>query len=507
MDVDRARLSGRADKTEFIYCRDLSVPQSVDWRLALEDRRAEIEMPRLPKSLHTRILAALITVGGMTVIVKGVTLSKEILIAHRFGANEALDAFYLALLLPAFLTNVIGDSINSAFVPIYIQLRETEGAAIAHQLLSSVAVISLCVLVVTSLLLAGLRHIVMPALGSGFSPHSLRMAESLFSVLLAPLAMSGLVALWRATLNAEERFAISAITPLMTQLAIMIVLLLFGATWGVYALVAGMVLGMTGELAVSGCALARAGIPLMPRWYGVDASLRRVLSQYAPMVAGALLMGSTVLVDQSMAAMLQTGSVSALNYAGKLLSVPLNIGVYSLSIAVFPVFSRQSASKDWRGMRRILSIYTRLILVVSLPLTIVLMMYSEQLVALMFAGGAFDADAIHLVGKVQALLCLQLPFFALGLLYVRAISALGRNQILMWGTIISVVANVLLNVVFMRIYGLAGIALSTAVVYALSCGYLAMMLFRTLGQRETTVASGVTVSSPQVRSVEPGLAR
>src|SRR5260370_15646291 len=159
------------------------------------------------------------------------------------------------------------------------------------------------------------------------------------------------------------------------------------------------------------------------------------------MVAGALLMGSTVLVDQWMAAMLKTGSVSALNYANKLLAVPLNVGVYSLSIAVFPVFSRQSASKDWQGMRRVLATYTRLILVVSVPLTIILMTYSEQLVAIMFRGGAFSAKDVHLVGNVQALLCLQLPFFALGLLYVRAISSLNRNQTLMWGAIVSVIAH------------------------------------------------------------------
>ena len=453
------------------------------------------KIPRSGTSINGRILAAALTVGGVTVVVKTATMGKEILIAHRFGANDALDAFYLALLLPAFLTNVIADSINAAFVPMYIQLRETEGATVAHRLFSSVSVVSLCVLIVTSLLLGVFRQMLLPALGSGFAAQKLRLAEGVFIALLASLAMSGLIALWRATLNAEERFAISAITPLMTPLTITIVLLLFSTEWGIYALAVGTVLGMAGELAVSGYALSRGGIPLLPRWYGLDASLRRVLAQYAPMVAGALLMGSTVLVDQSMAAMLKTGSVSALNYANKLLAVPLNVGVYSLSIAVFPVFSRQSASKDWQGMRRVLATYTRLILVVSVPLTIILMTYSEQLVAIMFRGGAFSAKDVHLVGNVQALLCLQLPFFALGLLYVRAISSLNRNQTLMWGTIVSVIANVVLNVIFMRVLGLAGIALSTSVVYALSCCYLSFMLFRTLAQRETSLASGYAVVS------------
>ena len=54
----------------------------------------------------------------------------------------------------------------------------------------------------------------------------------------------------------------------------------------------------------------------------------------------------------------------------------------------------------------------------------------------------------------------------------------------MWGTPISVFANVALNILFMRIIGLPGIALSTSMVYAISCGYLCLMLFRALRQNE-----------------------
>ncbi len=131
-----------------------------------------------------------------------------------------------------------------------------------------------------------------------------------------------------------------------------------------------------------------------------------------------------------------------------------------------------------------LSNYCRVILLLSVPLTLALVEFSEPLVRVMFQGGIFTREDVHLVAQVQALLCLQLPFYAVGILYVRAISAIKRNQILMWGTMISVVANTSLNVVFMRIMGLPGIALSTSVVYLISCCYLRFMLLRALSQHE-----------------------
>jgi putative peptidoglycan lipid II flippase len=302
---------------------------------------------RFRESASGRMLTVTCTVTSLVLLVKACTLIKEMVIARRFGAGDALDAFYVALVLPTFLMNVVGDSFNAAFMPTYIEVRERDGTRAAECLLSSIAVIDLVVLVAVALVLATLHGWLSPLLGSSFGPSKLALARTLFLVLLMWLSISGLSTLWRAALNAHEHFALTALVPILSPLTILIVLAVAGTFCGVYALAAGTVLGMAAELMVSGCALRLSGSIVIPRWYGFDASVRKVLSQYAPVVAGSLLMGSTVLVDQSMAAMLGRGSVSALNYANKLLGIPLNLGIYSVSIAVFPTFSLLSAKEDW----------------------------------------------------------------------------------------------------------------------------------------------------------------
>lgn len=449
----------------------------------------------LRESVNGRILTATFTVAGLVCIVKACTLIKEMVIARRFGAGDALDAFYVAFLLPSFLANVVGDSFNAAFIPTYIEVRQRQGKQAGQCLLSSVAVINIAVLATVSLLLAALQGWSLPLLGSSFEPSKLALTRCLFFVLLISLSLTGLSTLWRATLNAHGRFALTALGPLMSPVLILALLAGVGAFWGVYALAVGTVVGIAGELAFSGYALHASGISLIPRWSGFDRSVRMVLSQYAPVVIGSLLMGSTVLVDQSMAAMLGTGSVSALNYANKLLGIPLNLGIYSVSVAVFPTFSLLSAKEDWSGLRRALRSYTWLLALLTVPLTFLLAWFSEPLVALFFRGGAFTQQDVHLVAKVQALLCLQVPFYSIGVLYVRAISALKRNHILMWGTTISVCVNVVLNYLFMQVLGLPGIALSTTAVYAISCCYLSLMLARALRQQEVATQSSYVMAS------------
>jgi putative peptidoglycan lipid II flippase len=88
------------------------------------------------------------------------------------------------------------------------------------------------------------------------------------------------------------------------------------------------------------------------------------------------------------------------------------------------------------------------------------------------------------VSQVQSAYLLQLPVHLLGILYVRLISALQANRLLTIGSAVNLVVNILLNVIFMRWFGVAGIALSTAGVYAVSCAFLAVSAHRRLAAAE-----------------------
>jgi putative peptidoglycan lipid II flippase len=435
-------------------------------------------------SINRRILAAAGTVARLIILVKAASLAKEMLIARKFGAGDVLDAFYIALLLPGFISAVIDGSFNVAFIPTYIEAREREPGATAARLFANIAAFNIALLALLALLLAGSQRWLLPILGSGFTPQKLALARPLFFVFLGSMPLTGLAALWRAALNAHDCFALATLAPIANPIAIVILLLAAGGPWGIYALVAGWVLGTFAELAIASYGLRLLEVPLLPRWYGMDQWSRRVLWQYAPTVTGALLMGASAFIDPAMAAMLGSGSVSALNYAYKLPALVLSVGLTSISTAVLPSFSRLSANESWDEMRRVLRSYSGLLALMTIPLTGLLIVLSKPLVRLFFEGGAFTAADTVLVARVQIMFCLEIPFYSVALLHVRAISSLKLNYLIMWGTFISVSANVVLNVIFMRIIGLPGIALSTSAVYAINCGYVRLMLSRALRQRE-----------------------
>ena len=428
-------------------------------------------------STNRRIFGAIISVGGFTILVKLAAVAKQLVIASQFGTSDALDAFLIAFLAPSFAINVAAGSFSAALIPTFIEVRDREGGDAAQRLFSSLMVLSILLILAISGVLAVFSRTIIQIIGSGFSPEKQVLTRSLFFVVLPLLTIGGLAAIWSSILNAQERFALAAVAPVMTPVAAVIAILLLGRIWGIYALAVGTVGGGLFEVVLLGRGLKRQGFSLLPRWHGLDPAVKQVARQYAPMAAGALLMSGTELVDQSMAAMLGPGSVSALSYGNRVVSLIIGIGSLALSTAIFPHFSRMVAAKDWVGIRSTVKGYARLIVLVTVPVTLALAYLSNPIVALLFERGAFSSGDSQLVGQIQALYILQIPFYVLGIMNVRLISAFKANHI-------HLILNIVLNILFIRLIGIKGIALSTSFVYMASflfLSYFAVSIMRKKG--------------------------
>jgi putative peptidoglycan lipid II flippase len=430
----------------------------------------QFQLRRANGSINRQILGATITVAIGTVLVKLVAFVKEAAVAWRFGTGDETDAFLIALLVPSFLITVVAESFNVALIPTYIQVREQDGPAAAQRLFSGATVWSLGLLVLTTLLIMVAAPIYVPWIATGFNPQKLDLTLHLLWI-VSP------VTIWSAVLNAGESFALAAICPIAVPL-VSILLLVVMPNWGVFALAIGLVLGVLFHMIPIGMALRRQGLSLYPRWHGIDKNLQQVISQYLPMMTGALLFCSASFIDQAMATMLSSGSVAALNYGNRVISFPITLATTALSTAVTPYFSKMTARGNWLEIDRTLKHYLGLIFITTIPLTGLLIAISESITRILFQRGAFTADDVQVVAQIQTCFALQIPFYIANIVVVRLLSSMKLNQVLMWISGLSILVNILLNYVFMHWLGIPGIALST------SCVYLFTFLCTSLSARD-----------------------
>jgi putative peptidoglycan lipid II flippase len=253
---------------------------------------------------------------------------------------------------------------------------------------------------------------------------------------------------------------------------------------GIYALVIGTILGFGLEAVLISGAIIRRKFSLRPRLIGLDPDLQIVIGQFLPMIAGSILMGSTDLVDKGMAATLAPGSVAALNYGNKIIAAVLTLATTAIGTAVLPYFTRMVSENDWKNIRSILKSYLSLIFAVGIPTAILIYVFSDSIVNIIFQRGSFTAGDTAVVSAVQAYFAFQIPFYIGGIVVVRLISALRANHILMWGAAINLVVNIGFNILFIHYLGLKGIALSTSFVYLISFLFLVYFANRLIVQEE-----------------------
>ena len=421
-------------------------------------------------SINRQIFAATITIALFTGLVKFTSVGKELVVAWRFGTGNELDAFIMAMVVPAFVINVVAGSFKAALIPVYIKVREQQGQPAAQQLFSGVIIWAFGLLIVTAIATAIAAPLYLPLLASGFTPEKLQLTTRLLWVISPAIIFAGLINIWGGVLNAGERFALAAFSPAIIPVATVILLLTF-PNWGIYALAGGLILGSLVEMVILGIGLGRQKVNLLPKWSGFN-NLNQVASQYVPVMTGAFLMCSTNLVDQSMAAMLSPGSVAALSYANRVIGLPLSLATLALGTAVVPYFSKTIAHKNWVKITHSFNYYLRLIFVTTFPLTIILILASKLIIQILFERGSFNAEDTQLVSQIQICYALQIPFYISAIFVVRLINSLGVNHFLSWGSSINLLVNIAANYAFVQWIGIKGIALSTSFVYLISFIFL-----------------------------------
>jgi len=418
--------------------------------------------PTKHNSVNRGILRAALSVGAVGVVVKLAALGKEIAVAGVYGRSDAMDAFLAAALIPGLLVNLISESMNQALIPTLVRVRELEGRERARQLLSnSMRWMCLLLAAATAAMALGARGF-FPLIASHFPVAKLDLSIRLFYALLPVILMTGIATNCTAVLTTVESFALPALAPIVISISIIIGSLAFGGRIGIWAMVYGTLAGSLIHAAVVARMMNSHGYAFSLRWHGMTEATRTVGRQYGPVLLSSVVASGGLLVDQSMAAMLPAGSVSALVYANRFVSVVAMLLAGAVSTAIVPHFSRIIAQREWTACRKTVDTWVRITAIAALPVAGLTIVSSHLLVRIAFQHGAFQTRDTEVVAKTLAMYAIQIPFFVTSRVYYRFLVAMLRTDLVLACGAINLGVDIVLNLVLMRWLGVAGIALATS---------------------------------------------
>ncbi len=363
-------------------------------------------------------------------------------LSHTFGAGRELDLYYAAFRIPDLLF-VVFASVLSVYVllPFVERARATSGEGAAARLLSQCFTLFLSVYAVVAVVLWVALPYLIPFLFPGLTADA-EILTTLTRILLLQPFFLGLSTLFGVVTQAERRFVLYALSPLLYNLGIIIGVVLLYPLYGLNGVVVGVVAGAIGHLAVQYPLVRKSSLRFdfarSIDWRAIRELILAALPRAATLSAHQL----SLFVLIAIATMMTVGSVAVFQLAFNLQSVPLAIIGMSYSVAAFPMLAECMAKNDRANFVEHVVSALRHIIFWSLPAIGLIIVLRAQMVRALFGSGNFDWDDTRLTAAVVALLVVSLVGQSLLLLFVRAFYAAGRMALPLLIAIVGVVVTV-----------------------------------------------------------------
>lgn len=437
---------------------------------------------RAKKSVNQQIFRAVLCIASAALLIRVAGMLNQIVTSARFGAGAVMDAYFVASLLPLLMAQLIIGVLEASVIPIYARVQ-TQGTQEQRSGLYS-TLLNLLLAGTVLLTLVGLifhQQMVFlsaPALDASSTELAVKLSLFIFPVFLLMVVIGFL----ECILNTEGQFGWPAYAGMLVPLTTALLVLAAGKFLGVAVLIVGMLIGLCLQLCVFIARIKRLGLFYRPIVDLSNPAIGQILTAAWPVLFGAFINQASPIVDQIVASFLPAGSISAVNYSLKIISVPVGVVFVSVGRAMLPYLSYQASINDMKAFKQTLRLYLWVVGSGTMALTAFMLVLAHPLVQILFQHGAFSTNDTDRTARTLIGFAVGLTPMCFGFIVARAFSALGKTKVLLGTTLFSVIANAVFDAIFARFWQSTGIALATSVVYICTMVILFLTLRRMIGK-------------------------
>ncbi len=439
----------------------------------------------------TKLIKSTGVIGIATALSRILGFIRDIVIARFFGTAIYAQAFVVAFRIPNLLRDLIGEgAANAAIVPVLTEELTKKGEKEFFKLAQVVLNILLIVLAVLTVLGILASPLIIRLIAPGFfaDKEKFQITVTLTRFLFPFLMLVGLWAYAMGLLNSLGKFAAPAFGPCVLNISMILCAMWFGEN--VFGLAAGVLAGGALQLFMQIPPLYLSGWrPAFTREFS-HPKAKRIGVLLIPRAIGACVYQINVFVSTilaSLSSIAGEGAVAALYYANRIWQLPLAIFGIALAQAALPAMSRHVALDNMDKLKETLSFSLKILFFILIPSSIGLMVLSAPITRVLFERGAFTSYSTGITSSA-------LFFYAIGLVACGGVKILVSAFYSMHDTMtpvkiaaLSLILNIILNLILMRPLKVGGLALATSIAATFNFIALYILLKKRLGDFGTKV--------------------
>lgn len=414
--------------------------------------------------------------GGIAALIAGITalsrvggFLREAVIAGVFGASAGVDSYLVAQSIPNVIIALLSTAVVTSMLPALTEDVARGERPAADRTFSTVGTVVILALVPATVLLIIAAPAVVRLLAPGFPAEQVVLTVRLARIVLLATLLVAATNLLTAMLHAHRRHVWPSLEGLPFNAVMIGAALVLGPVLGVEALAIGFVVGSGARLVLQVAGLRGTRVRLAPRLDWSEPGVRRAFGLLPTVLLSHTVSNVNHIVDRVVASTLRAGSIAALGFGHRLVTLPHGLLSQALIQVLYPSLSARIATEGAQAGARLLRRGTVMLTLVLAPIALLLTVESATIVSVVYGRGRFGAQDVTLTAAALAAFAPGLVFAGVRDVALRGLYAVNDRRMPVIAALAGAAANIAGDVTLGPLLGVTGLALATSGSQAVSC--------------------------------------
>lgn len=420
------------------------------------------------------------TIGLMivTMLSKVLGFGRELALTYVYGASAPADAYITAVSIPTILFASVGAALATTFIPLFYEVDKIEGREKSLEFANNVFNMVIILSIILSILGFVFAETLVKMFAINFTGEKLELAVEFTKIMIFGVVFIGLNKIMTAWLQISGKFTIPGMIAFPYNILI-IGGILISSKGNINIIAISTLIAMASQFLFQLPFAVKSGYKYKVYINIKDKYIKKMLGLIVPVFIGAGVDQINTIVDKSLASTLGDGFITILNSANRLNGFVLGLFIVTIASVIYPTLSKLSNEDNKEKFAKSVSQSANTVVLLIIPISVGAIVLAEPVVRIVFQRGAFDSEATSMTAIALACYSIGMIGFGLREILNKVFYSLQDTKTPMINGALAMCMNIVLNLIFIKFLGHAGLALATSL-SALIC---IVLLFSSLKKK------------------------
>ncbi len=435
--------------------------------------------------------STLIFMISATMVGKVLGMVRDILMSYYYGTGMEAQAFFAAARLPLnFFDLALGAAVSAAFIPTFNEVLKLKGKEKGLDFANEFINLVLYASVILTAIGISFAPFFTRLIAGGYDEPTLALTVELTKLMFPMLIFTALAFTFVGILQSFGEFNVPAAISVVSNVIMIIYLFAMNDRFGIKGMAVAMIIGWSLQMLVQVPFLWKKGLRFKPVIKFRSEELKKVGIVMVPILISTWVQPINVFVNTYLASGIGDGSaVPILEYANKIYIIIGGVIILAITNLIFPSLSKYLAVKDVDKFTELLKSALRMVMFFMTPITVGVMIFSEEIIVLLYGRGEFTQSDIRLTAMALFFYSAGIVFYGFREVLNRAYFAYGDSRTPMNYAIIGITFNIILSIVLVRVLEINGLTIAASVAALL----MALLLLRDFNKNKAVIVDQAEV--------------